>query len=101
MKKTLLSLAVTSLLGASLPALAQQEAAEEWNVEQPQGEFNSVDISVNSGTWMNVDLSPDGETIVFDLLGDIYRMPASGGKATKLTSDIAWQMAAGVLARWF
>lgn len=94
MNKKIISLAVTSALMA-LPATAAMNPkveAPEWHVEQPQGEFNSVDISVNSGTWMNVDLSPDGETMLFDLLGDIYRMPASGGKAEKLTSDIAWQM---------
>jgi len=90
MKKTLLSVAVASLFATS--AVAQQEGSDSWNVEQPKGVFDSVDISVNSGTWMNVDLSPDGKTIVFDLLGDVYRMPADGGTAEKLTSDIAWQM---------
>lgn len=90
MKKTLISFAVSALL--STPALAQQEGSDSWTVDAPEGVFDSVDISVNSGTWMNVDLSPDGQTIVFDLLGDIYRMPASGGEATRLTSDIAWQM---------
>ena len=90
MKKTLLSLAVTALVSGV--AYAQQENAESWNVDQPKGVFDTVDIKVNSGTWMNVDLSPDGKTIVFDLLGDIYRMPANGGKAERLTSDIAWQM---------
>lgn len=90
MKKTLLSLAVTAFVSGG--AYAQQETAESWNVDQPKGVFDTVDIKVNSGTWMNVDLSPDGKTIVFDLLGDIYRMPANGGKAERLTSDIAWQM---------
>ncbi len=41
---------------------------------------------------MNVSVSPDGKTIAFDLLGDIYTMPISGGKAKALTSDIGWQM---------
>ncbi|NNE58871.1 MAG: amidohydrolase family protein [Hellea sp.] len=41
---------------------------------------------------MSLDVSPDGETIAFDLLGDIYTMPVSGGKATNLTSDMAWDM---------
>ena len=90
MKKTMISVAVTTLL--SMPVMAQEEGSESWTVDAPQGVFDTVDISVNSGTWMNVDLSPDGKTIVFDLLGDIYRMPASGGAATRLTSDIAWQM---------
>ena len=37
---------------------------------------------------MSVDVSPNGETIVFDLLGDIYSMPISGGKATRITKGI-------------
>ena len=41
---------------------------------------------------MNLDISPDGSRIVFDLLGDIYYIPASGGICTPLTSDLAWQM---------
>ncbi len=41
---------------------------------------------------MNLDLSPDGKTIVFDFLGDIYSMPMTGGKPKQLTKDIGWQM---------
>ena len=38
---------------------------------------------------MNLDLSPDGQVIVFDLLGDIYKMPVTGGKATLLAGGMA------------
>ena len=37
---------------------------------------------------MSLDVSPDGQTIVFDLLGDLYTLPISGGKATRLTSGL-------------
>lgn len=63
-----------------------------WSVNAPQGQFKDANIDVTSGTWMNVDVSPDGKTIVFDLLGDIYTMPIKGGEATPLMTDIAWQM---------
>ncbi|EHR39315.1 amidohydrolase family protein [Alishewanella jeotgali] len=85
-KPSLLALAL-----ACLPLQADTPAAE-WQVNAPQGEFTQVDIQVQQGSWMNVSVSPDGKTIVFDLLGDIYSMPISGGAATALTNDIAWNM---------
>jgi Tol biopolymer transport system component len=41
---------------------------------------------------MSVDVSPDGGTLVFDLLGDLYSLPIAGGKATRVTSGIAHDM---------
>ena len=40
-----------------------------------------VTLELTEGTWMSLDVSPDGETIVFDLLNDIYSMPSTGGTA--------------------
>lgn len=87
-RKTSISLA----LATSLLVSTSIQAEDEWQVTDPQGEFKSVQIDVNEGSWMNVDLSPDGQYIVFDLLGDIYRIPAGGGKATLLRGGIGWQM---------
>ncbi|MFY8326347.1 amidohydrolase family protein [Pseudoalteromonas sp. ZZD1] len=94
MKKLLqTALAVSVSLALYSNAQAADKAdGQKWQVDAPQGKFVDATINVNQGTWMNIDVSPDGETIVFDLLGDIYTMPISGGKATQLTSDIAWQM---------
>jgi imidazolonepropionase-like amidohydrolase/Tol biopolymer transport system component len=83
-------LALSVLLG--LGQAQANEDKQKWQVDSPQGQFVDAVISVEQGTWMNIDISPNGETIVFDLLGDIYTMPISGGQATQLTSDIAWQM---------
>ncbi|MEA3246633.1 MAG: amidohydrolase, partial [Gemmatimonadota bacterium] len=42
------------------------------------------------GNWISLDITPDGRTLVFDLLGDLYTMPATGGKATPLTRGMAF-----------
>ncbi|MBK8547162.1 MAG: PD40 domain-containing protein [Saprospiraceae bacterium] len=55
-----------------------------------------MQFTATEGTWLNLDVSPDGKTIVFDLLGDIYSMPISGGQATCLRSGLAWE----VQPRW-
>ncbi|MGE5800918.1 MAG: amidohydrolase family protein [Gemmatimonadota bacterium] len=46
----------------------------------------NVSFDASEGTWMSLDVSPDGRTIVFELLGDLYTMPVSGGTATRITS---------------
>ena len=50
-----------------------------------------VAFTTSEGTWMSVDISPDGQTIAFDLLGDIYTMPAAGGQAIPVTKGIAYE----------
>jgi Tol biopolymer transport system component len=40
---------------------------------------------------MNLDVSPDGRTIAFDLLGDIYTMPIGGGRATRIAAGMAYE----------
>jgi imidazolonepropionase-like amidohydrolase/Tol biopolymer transport system component len=72
--------------------LATNLQAQKWNVENPPSPAKKVTITTNEGTWMNLDLSPDGKTIVFDLLGDIYSMPVTGGKATLLSGGKAWEI---------
>ena len=46
--------------------------------------------TTSEGTWMSVDVSPDGKNIVFDLMGDIYTMSSTGGQATAVTTGIAF-----------
>ncbi|HQT23181.1 MAG: amidohydrolase [Sphingobacteriales bacterium 17-39-43] len=81
-----------ALILTFLALLASQLSAQQnpkWNVEKPTGPSKSLNFQTNEGTWMNLDLSPDGQVIVFDLLGDIYKMPVTGGKATLLAGGMA------------
>jgi Tol biopolymer transport system component len=46
----------------------------------------TLKFSTNEGTWISLDVAPDGNTIVFELLGDLYTLPIGGGAATRITS---------------
>lgn len=50
----------------------------------------TIEFTTTEGTNMSIDIAPDGKTIVFDMLGDIYTVPSVGGKAVQLTHGIAW-----------
>jgi len=56
------------------------------DTELPLIPTRSLRFTTDEGTWLSLDLSPDGSTIVFDLLGDLYTLPAAGGTATRITS---------------
>jgi imidazolonepropionase-like amidohydrolase/Tol biopolymer transport system component len=94
-------LAAAALI-AALQATSSARAADapetprkpSWNVDQPPGEARTVNIDTRTGTWMSVDVSPDGQQIVFDLLGDLYLLPIAGGEAKPLTHSIAWDQQA-------
>lgn len=65
---------------------------KKWDVNKPDGPYKEVNFTVTEGTWMNLDVSPDGKEIVFDLLGDIYSMPMSGGQAKVLRQGLAFEV---------
>ena len=70
----------------------KKDEEKKWDVNNPPGPRVDVPIEVDEGTWMAVDVSPDGKEIAFDLLGDLYVVPAGGGEARALTHSIAWEM---------
>ena len=78
---------LTAALLAPAWAAAQEKPAADWDTTLARGTTRDIDFDTSEGTWMSLDVSPDGKWIVFDLLGHIYRMPASGGKAESLTQD--------------
>ncbi|RKR82984.1 imidazolonepropionase-like amidohydrolase [Mucilaginibacter gracilis] len=68
------------------------KAQNKWNVETPPGLSKKVTFTTDEGTWMDLDVSPDGKNIVFDMLGDIYTMPITGGKTVLLSGGKAWDV---------
>ena len=78
------------------PATAQPDTAaaeEAWDITAPRGlTVRQVPIRTNEGTWMDVAVSPDGGTLAFSLLGDIYTMPITGGAPTRIAHGLAWEI---------
>lgn len=78
------------------PATSQPDAEEDddsWDVEAPRGAtITQIPIRTDEATWMDVDVSPDGRTVAFTVLGDIYTMPISGGTPTRIASGLAWEV---------
>ncbi|MCZ6755569.1 MAG: amidohydrolase, partial [Gemmatimonadetes bacterium] len=80
---TLATLGTMALTAITAPPAAAQD--DDWDVTLARGETRDIDFTTDEGTWLSVDLSPDGQWVVMDLLGHIYRVPAGGGDAEVLT----------------
>ncbi len=90
---TFCSVGVLSSYILSQPVKDTTKKAEpKWEVSAKHGPATDVEFETTEGTWMAVDVSPDGKWIVFDLLGDIYSMPVGGGEAKALTSGTAYDV---------
>ena len=70
----------------------KEEKKDEKKVEDlPLKAERKIKFTTDEGTWMSLDVSPDGQTIVFDLLGDIYTMPAAGGDAKRIHGGMSFE----------
>lgn len=78
-----------SLMLSDAPPGPKEKA---WDVTEPPGPSEAITFDVRTGTWLSLDLSPDGREIVFDLLGDLYVLPIAGGDARSMTGGVAWDM---------
>jgi imidazolonepropionase-like amidohydrolase len=81
---------LTLIFITSTPVFAEgtDEAEDAWDVNVPRGPTHTAQIQTDEGTWMSV--SVHGQTVVFDLLGDLWSLPLEGGVATPLTTGAAW-----------
>lgn len=78
---------------AAAPKGKDAKADEKWSVEAPKGAvIKQVPIVTNEGTWMDVDVSPDGTMLAFTLLGDIYTMAIEGGTPRRIADGLAWDV---------
>ena len=60
------------LLGLWVMPACAQEAKPEWDTTQTRGKTREIQFDTQEGTWMSLDISPDGKSIIFDLLAHIY-----------------------------
>lgn len=66
------------------PTVAQSDtdsATSDPTVDLPLEMTDTLRFTLDEGSWISLDVTPDGESIVFELLGDIYRLPIGGGRA--------------------
>ena len=77
-------------------AVAGALLAAAQDAEKPKAETlvikseRTIEFDTDEGTWMSVDISPDGKTLLVDMLGDLYTMPVSGGEMKPLSSGMQW-----------
>ena len=88
---------IFALISFSVSTFSQKEKitkSKNWDVNNPHKDwgYKTFNLNTDEGTWMNLDISPDGKTIVFDMLGDIYTMPVTGGKAKALRTGLAFEV---------
>ncbi|MEZ4587753.1 MAG: amidohydrolase family protein [Gemmatimonadales bacterium] len=89
----LVLIAGVSPLAAQTPAQSDSAAKAAAKAKSlPLITTRTLDFTTDEGTWISLDLSPDGRTIVFELLGDLYTLPIGGGSATRITSGQAYDM---------
>lgn len=94
---------VLGVCAAGAPAvLAQEKDKKEDKKEEKKDEKKDekkglplksdrkVEFKTDEGTWISLDVSPDGKTIAFELLGDIYTLPIEGGDAKLISGGMAF-----------
>src|SRR5215469_11630417 len=95
MKSILTSLLLAALLVS--PTFAADDAKDAKDTKDAKKESplplkpgRNVEFSTDQGTWLSLDVSPDGKTLILELVGDLYTLPVSGGEARKMTSGMGF-----------
>jgi Tol biopolymer transport system component/imidazolonepropionase-like amidohydrolase len=79
--------------GEPAAAGSQEKKPAKLDINAVPENARKVEFSTSEGTWLSIDVSPDGAWVLFDLLGDLYRVPMTGGKAERITSGPAYDYA--------
>ncbi|MDH7637726.1 amidohydrolase family protein [Sphingomonas oryzagri] len=84
------------LAGSAMATVPTNGIGSDGRTQQAPGQSlpmqpaRTIRIHAHSGTWMSLDISRDGRRLLFDMLGDLYTMPLSGGPARQLTQGLGF-----------
>src|SRR6201987_1026175 len=90
MKAILFPAILAAILAIPAPSHAADDDKDKKDQPLPLKPSRNVEFKTSEGTWLSLDVSPDGKTLIFELVGDLYSMPISGGEARKLTSGMGF-----------
>lgn len=90
LRGALLAVIAAGVTVTTLPAQGPPGGRGKDEKPLPLPGARKASFTATNATWMSLDVSPDGQTIVFDLLGDLYTVPMTGGKATRITEGMAF-----------
>src|SRR5947209_14596366 len=91
---TRLAIGFAAVVAASF-AVRTQDRPDQENERRPPSTLvldkaETIEFTTDEGTWMSLDVTPDGETIAFDLVGDIYTLPIEGGTAKRILGGMSF-----------
>lgn len=95
-RQILLAISLVAIVAGILPAQGKARSKPDTtsktapDSDLPVLPTRRATFATDEGTWMSLDVSPDGRTVVFDLVGDLYTMPIAGGAAKRITSGMGF-----------
>ena len=87
----LVALMVLPLFAIAQKADKEEKKDKKATKELPLEPTREFKLKTTEGTWMSVDVSPDGKHVIFDMIGDVYRVPMAGGKAERIIGDLSYE----------
>lgn len=89
--RVLTAIVTLSILAIPLDADAQRRGGGgKDKPDLPLDSAATIQFTTDEATWLSLDVTPDGESIVFELVGDLYTLPIDGGKATRVTDGMGF-----------
>ncbi len=86
------SVGLLVLLLGTAPGMAKEKQAAKQEADEglPLKPTRTIEFETSEATWLSLDVSPDGRTLVLELLGDLYTLPIEGGRATRISEGLAF-----------